>query len=129
MVKLAEALASDRIYNKKPANPLKRKDFGIGELSGNLAILAVVMLHSISNENWCKNLINNDFYNEKPTYIPKNNLDPDPSSRGKGKADVLAYRTGCVVLKYRFSARRAHQVEPVARAVLPEVWKNARFRP
>jgi len=81
MVKLAEALASDRIYNKKPANPLKRKDFEIDELSGNLAILAVVMLHSISNENWCKNLINNDFYNEKSTYIPKNNLDSDQSSR------------------------------------------------
>ena len=114
VTKLAEALASDRIYNKEPANPLKRKDFGIGELSGNLAILAVVILHSISNENWCKNLINNDFYNEKPTCIPKNNLDPDQSScTGRKKADVLAYRTGGVVVQSGFAFVVLDEVEPI----------------
>ena len=32
-------------------------------------------------------------------------------------------------MKHWLSARRAHQVEPVGRAVLPEVWKNVRLCP
>jgi len=46
---LVEALEIDRIYNKKPANPLERKDLGIGELSGTLAIQAFLFLYDIPN--------------------------------------------------------------------------------
>jgi hypothetical protein len=48
-IRLTEALEIDRIYNKKPANPLERKDLGIGELSGTLAIQAFLFLYDIPN--------------------------------------------------------------------------------
>jgi hypothetical protein len=49
VTKLAEALEIDRIYNKKPANLLERKDLEIGELSGTLAIQAFWLLYGILN--------------------------------------------------------------------------------
>ena len=48
---------------------------------------------------------------------------------GKEKADVLAYRTGGVVVKHGFSTNRGHQVEPVSGPVPEEVWKYARLGP
>ena len=43
--------------------------------------------------------------------------------------DDLAYRTGCVVVEYGFSVPCAEQVEPIARAVFPQVGENAGFGP